>query len=77
MREFDLCVKRGAYPISIGATGYAAATIAATVLADPSRYFREHSSAAVEHLRVLADDGASEDQWMAAIMAVLKTVAPK
>lgn len=43
VREFEIAVQHGAFPVAVGGTGYAAARIAATVLADPHRYFGQHA----------------------------------
>jgi hypothetical protein len=77
LREFEIAVEHGAYPIPIGATGHAAATLAARVLAEPEKFFHGFAPKVVGHLTTLNDAGAGEAKWLAAVIAIVKTIAPK
>lgn len=77
LREFEIAVEREVYPIPIGATGHAAATVAACVLADPTKYYGDAAPKVVPHLTTLNDTSAGETKWLAAVVAIVKLIAPK
>lgn len=77
LREFEIAVEHGVYPIPIGATGHAAKTLAARVMAEPATFFGEHASKVAGHLVTLDDPSAGEAKWLAAVMAIVKAIAPK
>ena len=77
VREFEIAVDRGVYPIPVGATGSAARTLSERVLADPAKYFGEFGAAVASHMKTLADPGAGEANWISAVISILKTIAPK
>lgn len=81
IREFDIAVAKGVYPIPIGATGHAAATLATQVIAEPEKFFPGLAAHVVDqvvrHLTVLNDPVAGEDEWLTAVIAIVKAIAPK
>jgi hypothetical protein len=77
LREFDIAVDRGVYPIPVGATGHAAKVLSDRVLADVARYFPHHVTKVKGPLTVLADVSAGEKKWIAAIFSIIKAIAPK
>lgn len=76
-REFEIAIEHGAYPIPIGATGHAAEVLAARVIAEPEEYFGAYSGKVAGHLATLNDSAADEAKWLAAVIAIVKTIAPK
>jgi hypothetical protein len=77
VREFEIAVEHGVYPIPVGATGHVAKTLSTRVLADLMRYFPSHAAKVKASLTVLADDSAGEAKWLEAIFSIVKTIAPK
>jgi len=77
IREFDIAVARGVYPIPVGATGHAAKELSTRVLGDVKKYFADHAAKVEAPLRILADDSAGETAWIEAIFNIIKTIAPK
>lgn len=77
VREFEIAVEHGVYPIPIGATGHAAKTLSDRVLADLTKYFPNHAAKVKTPLTTLADDSAGEAKWLEAVFNIIKTIAPK
>lgn len=77
VREFDIAVGRGVYPIAIGATGHVAEKLAAKVLADLPKYYGPYAAKVQAPLSVLCDVNAGPKAWLEAVFGVIKTIAPK
>lgn len=77
LREFEIAVERGVYPIPVAATGHAAQAISQRVLADLDKYFGSYSPKVKKHMELLADPSAGEAKWLDAIFGIIKTISPK
>jgi len=77
IREFEIAIERGVYPIPIGGTGWAAKTLSERVLADPTKYFGDFGPAVRGKLVTLGEADAGEAAWLEATVGILKTIAPK
>ncbi|QDE84705.1 SIR2 family protein [Myxococcus xanthus] len=77
IREFEIAVQRGVYPIPVGATGHAASDISKQVLAEPEKYFRAFAPKVTRHLETLTNESANDADWLNAIFSIIKTIAPK
>jgi hypothetical protein len=75
--EFEIARTLNIYPIPIGATGHVAKELSAQVLGNLADFYREHADGVKPHLDVLADASADDDKLVHAVMAILKTIAPK
>lgn len=74
IREFQIAVARGAYPIPIGATGHVAEQLYGEVLSNMSKYYGKHAKKVEPCLRTLADAEAGEGEWFSAIFAIIKEI---
>jgi hypothetical protein len=76
LREFEIAVSQGAFPIPVGGSGHASKNIADTVAGNLDRYFGAHAPAVKKHFAVLG--ALSElEKWVDAILAIMKIVSPK
>lgn len=76
IREYEIAVAQGAFPIPVGGSGHASKTISDLVLADLGKYYGPHAGAVKKHFAVLAV--LSEPaKWIEAILAIMKIVSPK
>lgn len=75
--EFAVAQKLNIYPIPIGMTEYVARSLSDRVLASLDQIYGPLAAAVKPHLEVLSDTMASDDQIVAAVLAILKTIAPK
>ena len=74
MDEFEIGVELGAYPIAVGATGWAAKRIADAVLRDPDRYCL--AGVPVQLLMDLSDESADEAALTEATIKLIKYLTP-
>ena len=77
MREFEIAVERGVYPIPVGATGHMAEKLGALVRHDLPQYYGDFASTVRPLLETLADGSANDKKWLDAVAEIIKTIAPK
>jgi len=75
--EFRIAVANGLFPIPIGATGHVAQVLWAQVIDEVAKFYGTLELQVVSYLRVLGAEGASDDQLISAVVAILKLIAPK
>jgi hypothetical protein len=76
IREFEIAVSQGAFPIPIGGSGHAARRLADLVIADLDKYFGDCASSVKKHLLILGDASAAA-KWIEAVLEIIKIVSPK
>jgi hypothetical protein len=75
--EFEIALRRGVYPIPIGATGHVAEQLSTEVRAKVDDLYGPMAAQVKPNLDVLANGMPSDDELVNAVMAILKTIAPK
>lgn len=75
--EFKIARELGTYPIPIGASGFMARELSKEVLAELDAIYGQLAPQVRPHLEALANDKATDDEIISAVISILKTIAPK
>lgn len=77
IEEFKIARQLGTYPIPIGMTGFTARELSTEVLADLDAVYGSLAPQVKQHLDMLGNDRAKDDEIISSVLAILKTIAPK
>jgi hypothetical protein len=69
--EFDLCIKAGAHPLPVGATGFVAAELWQLVKNDLDHFYPKADAAFRERFEYLDDASKTPDELMSIILALI------
>lgn len=72
--EFDLCVKQGAHPLPIGATGYLALDLWKEMSADLPKFYPAASADFIADFQLLGNASKSPDELRAAVQRLVERI---
>jgi hypothetical protein len=73
--EFSIAKQLGKYPIPLGATGSASKSIWDEVIASPAQFYGYID--VTKYLQILGDASKTNDEWVSAILSIIKRTSNK